>query len=235
MLSEEMSTESQTPQIKTFRAGMWAAIFVAISPILYTGITLGTIYGGMLYNQLGSRSLLWLMNTAGYLQSGLSLLETLAFVVVMACLQGYAPPGKRVWVQIGFIIALIYALVLFLNFLSGFVPVLRYSMLERVLPAMDSRLRPFVFGTLIYSLMGLAMLFAIPAFSRGGLERAIRWGLGISGALLIAAVVGMAFNLGMQPNATLSLVTMVIRVTLYPLTMALIAAAFRRATKAQPG
>jgi hypothetical protein len=200
MLSEEMSPESQVPQLKTFQAGMKAAIFVTIAPILSAGMTLGAIYGGMLYNQLSSLSLLGMMNAFGYLQSGLSLLEALAFVVVLACLRSLTPPGRRVWVQIGFILAVIYALALILNFISAIVPVLRYSVLKWVLPAMDSRLRPFVFGTLMYSLMGLAMLFVIPAFSQGGLERAIRWCLGISGGLLIACGIGAARTFAYQSS-----------------------------------
>ena len=235
MAGDETSASSLSPQRKTFRVGMWAAIVITITPILSAGLVLGSIYGGMLFNQFGSRSLFLTVNLFGYLQSVLSLVETLAFVIVIACLRSYAPAEKRIWIQIGFIIAVIYALVVGINFIGGLAPNFHLYILERVFPAMDSRLRPMVFVTLVSALMGLAVLLAIPAFTRGGLERIIRWCLAISGVLLIACGVGMVLGLGMQTNAWLSIGTMLIRITVFPLATVLIAVVFRRAEKMKPG
>ena len=231
MLNEETSTISQPRGRKAFKTGMWAAILVTLIPILSACMTLGTIYGGMLFSQLGNRGILLTINTFGYLQSGLSLLWALAFVFVMASLYSYAPAEKRKWVQVGLICALTYLLLLAFNYLISFAPNFRFAFLERVFPAMDSRLRPWAFETLFYALMGLAALFAIPAFTRRGLERAIRWCLGISGVLLIACGAGWIPNLSAQIIGMFSLGTLLIRITIFPLTTAMIAVVFWRATR----
>ena len=234
MLNEQTSTTSQTRQQKANKAGMWAAIVVTLIPILSACMTLGTLYGGMFYNQFGSRGLLLMMNFFDYGQSALSLLWALVFAVLMACLYSFAPAEKRKWLQVGLILALTYLLLLIFNYLISFAPNFRFTFLERIFPALESRFRPWAFGTLIYTLMGLAALFAIPAFTRGGLERAIRWCLGISGVLLIACGVVWIFSPGAQINAMLSLATFLIRITIFPLTTAMIAVAFWRMTKIQP-
>ena len=53
--------------------------------------------------------------------------------------------------------------------------------------------------------------------------------------VLIACGVGMALGLGMQTNAWLSIGTMLIRITVFPLATVLIAVVFRRAKKMKPG
>lgn len=235
MLNEETDRAIQTREQRAYKAGMWAAILVTLIPVLSACLTLSAVYGGMLFEQFGSRGLFLMMNLFDYGQSALSLLWALAFATLMACLYSYAPAKRRKWLQVGLILALTYLLLLLFNYLISFAPNFQLSFLERIFPALESRFRPWSFGTLVFSLMGLAALFAIPAFTRGGLERSIRWCLGISGALLIACGAGYLGSVRAQTNAMLSLATFLIRITIFPLTTAMIAVAFWRTTKMQPG
>jgi len=234
MVHEETSTESLPRQRRDYQTGMWAAIVVTIIPILRTGMTFCSIYGGMAFDQFGSRGLLPMMRLFDYLQSGLSLLWALAYIVVIDSLHSYAPPEKRRWVRVGLILAVIYLLVLTFNFLTSFAPNFRFTLFERILPARNSTLRPIAVLILIYALMWFAALFAIPAFTRGGLERAIRWCLGISGVLLIACGAAWVFSPSVQINGMLSTASLLIQLTIFPVATAMIAVAFWRRTKVQP-
>ncbi len=122
-------------------------------------------------------------------------LLALTFPVLMASIYQLASNDKKIWGLLGLVFALIYAVILGLNY---------WIQLSVVSPAMvaghTEGLTPFVIGSPVsiafsleglgYSLMGLSMLFAGPVFSGGKLETWIRRLLILNGVQVAVVIAG---------------------------------------------
>jgi len=119
------------------------------------------------------------------------------FVVLMACIHAHAAEPKRIYSRIGLSFALVYAVVILVDYylqLAVVVPSLQAGETEGL--AMFTQYDPhglfIALETLGYSMMTVALLFAAPAFAGGRAERAIRGLFVLSFVLMVAAFVGLA-------------------------------------------
>jgi hypothetical protein len=117
------------------------------------------------------------------------------FVVLVAAIHAYAPEPRRIFSGIGLAFAVVYAVVVGVEYfvqLTVVVPSLQAGETENL--SLFTQYNPhglFIAGEAFgYLAMSLALLFAAPAFTGGRIERAIRW-LFIGGFVLaVAAFVG---------------------------------------------
>lgn len=120
-------------------------------------------------------------------------------VAIFCAIHALAPADAR---------AASLAAVIFAGLLAGVTAVVHFSILtlsrqpEFAELAIASRLFAFEWPSLAYALdilawdvfFALAVLFAIPAIGPGPFARSIRWGLGISGALALAGLLGVVMG-----------------------------------------
>lgn len=157
-----------------------------------------------------------------------SLLLAPAFAALMACVHIYAAPAKRIWSAIALAYTVIYAGMAFTNYVTQLVSI------QRALAAGETDgLAMLVHGNphaLFWSLvsayifMNLAMLFAVPVFSGGGLERRIRRLFLLNGLSVIVTIAGVAAD---NP-AVFMIGSLVIWCPLFTAATALLAVLFSR-------
>ncbi len=118
-------------------------------------------------------------------------------VVLMACIHAHAPEAKAIYGRIGLSFALIYAVIILVDYylqLTVVVASLQAGETEGL--ALFTQYNPhglfIALETLGYSMLTVAFLFAAPVFAGGRVERAIRALFALSFVLAVAAFVGLA-------------------------------------------
>ncbi len=130
-----------------------------------------------------------------WLVPGILLVPT--FVVLMGCIHDYAAEPKKVYSRIGLSFALVYAVVILVDYflqLAVVVPSLQAGETEglSLFTQYDPHGLFIALEALGYSMMTVAFLFTTPVFAGGRAERAISW-LFVSGFVLTAAAfIGLA-------------------------------------------
>ena len=157
------------------------------------------------------------------------------FVVLMACIHAYAPEPKKIYSRIGLSFALIYAVVILVDYylqLTVVVPSLQAGETEGL--SLFTQYDPhgvfIALETLGYSMLTVALLFAAPVFAGGRAERAIRALFTLSFVLAVVAFVGLAL-LGHDLVAFEVTVLMIIWIVLIA-SGVLLGVVFRRARQA---
>jgi hypothetical protein len=157
------------------------------------------------------------------------------FVVLMACIHAYAPEPKKIYSRIGLSFALIYAVVILVDYylqLTVVVPSLQAGETEGL--SLFTQYDPhgvfIALETLGYSMLTVALLFAAPVFAGGRVERSIRGLFVLSFVLAVAAFVGLAL-LGHDLVAFEVTVLMIIWIVLIA-SGVLLGVVFRRAGQA---
>jgi fumarate reductase subunit D len=159
---------------------------------------------------------------------GASLLLALSFIVLMVSITNYAPAEKRFWSQIGLSFAIVYAALLVWNY-SLQLTVVRSSPHLYSWLTMDSTPASAFWALEImgYTLMGLAGVFALPVFHRGGIELAIRWCFAINAVCTVGGAIG--YVLSGNPFQVLVLMSLGVWAIVFPVATALLAVVFKRA------
>ena len=157
------------------------------------------------------------------------LLLALTFPVLMSSIHFYAPDDKKIWSWLGLVFAIMYGAVLSANYF-----VLMGVVRESLVSGYTEGLAWFVIGSphsitntlegIGYGFMGLATLFAGPAFDGGGLEHWIRWVFIVNGVAGIAGVV-----LGGMGIMAATMVSLVAWGVTFPFGTVLVAVLFKRA------
>jgi hypothetical protein len=180
------------------RLGFWSAAFAALFAVTYSVAQVAE-WLGLLGSAGGPAS----MSTP----FGLVLLLTpslflgTAFVVLMVCVHYYAPADRKVWSHLGVAFAIMYAVLISVNY---------YVQLTFVLPRLiegtveSVRVQPFLFvpfdsflysvDILGYSFMSLATLCAAFVFTGVGLERTVRWFMIANGLILPFLALQIYYN-----------------------------------------
>jgi hypothetical protein len=178
---EEQITLAKNYSIRTtsktvYQLGFWAAV---LSFVFGMGFTIAAVA-----QLFGIPREPWQMVTL----MTPSLFLAFSFVVLMVCIYIYAPQDRKVWGLAGVAFAVIYAalnatvyfveltvvLPRILNGEAQTVALLSFTPFDSPMYAVD------VFG---YGIMAFSTLLIVPVFSRGKLERSIRWALFANGTL----------------------------------------------------
>jgi hypothetical protein len=119
------------------------------------------------------------------------------FVVLMACIDAHAAQPKRIWSRIGLSFALVYAVVILVDYflqLAVVMPSLQAGETDglSLFTQYDPHGLFIALESLGYSMLTVALLFAAPVFTGGRAERAIRALFVLSFVLTVAAFVGLA-------------------------------------------
>lgn len=234
MLTGEAVIASQAGVRRSYRLGFWGAIVVAATPWLSLSLSGWSTINGYWANQFGGRGMMLVMELIELLSLLLSLLQALAFVVVIASLRSYAPPERKAWLKAGLVLAVIFALMLGISDLGLLIARSIPGFYERLLASLPAGnvYNPSIIAVILeYALMGLALLFALPAFSRGGLERATRELLGLIGVLLAGCGIGLLARMGTQSLQWWYFASLITRTVFLSAAMVMVAVLFRRAEK----
>jgi hypothetical protein len=121
-------------------------------------------------------------------------LLTLSFLVVMACIHCYAPEEKRVFSLVGLSFAIIYAVLISINYFIQLTFVNQSTFDVSIFSMTNTHSMMWVIEVLGYFFMGLATLFAAPVFSSNRTEKAIKWLFVANGVLGILTPIGYGLN-----------------------------------------
>jgi hypothetical protein len=183
------------------RLGFWAAILTVVVVAVFAVAGIATparsgpfcvsacvVYPYIDVAQFIPGDYLWLL-------PGILLAPT--FVVLMACIDAHAPEPKKLYSHIGLSFALVYAVVILVDYfleLTVVVPSLQAG--ETAGLSLFTQYDPhglfIALESLGYLMMTVAFLFAAPVFAGGRAERAIRGLFVLSFVLAVASFVGLA-------------------------------------------
>jgi hypothetical protein len=121
-------------------------------------------------------------------------LLTLSFLVVMACIHCYAPEEKRVFSLVGLSFAIIYAVLISINYFIQLTFVNQSTFDVSIFSMTNTHSMMWVIEVLGYFFMGLATLFAAPIFGLSRTEKAIKWLFVANGILGILTPIGYGLN-----------------------------------------
>ena len=118
-----------------------------------------------------------------------SLLLAPSFALLMLCVHYYAPESKKIWSHAGIIFAVVYTVMVSINYyvqLTLVVPHLMSGEVESIRPFLFTPFDSFIYSVdvLGYSFMSLSTLFAAFVFNGTGLERTARRFLIANGLLI---------------------------------------------------
>ena len=184
------------------RLGLWAAIVTVVIATVFAAVGIATparsgpfcgsacvAYPYVDVAQFIPGDYLWLV-------PGILLAPT--FVVLMACIHAYAPEPKKIYSRIGLSFALVYAVVILVDYFLQFavvVPSLQAG--ETAGLSLFTQYDPhglfIALESLGYLAMSVAFLCAAPVLTHGRAERAIRGLFVLSFVLAVAAFVGLAW------------------------------------------
>ena len=117
-------------------------------------------------------------------------LLTLSFLVVMVCIHFYAPEEKRVFSLAGLSFAIIYGVLISINYFIQLTFVNQSTFDVSMFSMTNTHSMMWVIEVLGYFFMGLATLFAAPVFGSSRTEKAIKWLFVASGVLGILTPIG---------------------------------------------
>ena len=222
-MPKEVEEEESIPIAprKMRNVGYWSAISVTVLSILPIILAL---VGSRIERFDNDAYLLF-----DYLNLGASFLMPLALVVLMACINYYAPPGKRIWTRIALLLVILYAILrlsfaCFFSVLShGNLPPDHWLVTNYQIFSRDGGL-----SSLSFALVSLAGLLLLPVFRGAGIEAAIRWCLFAMAVFMAGGI--LSSLLGNDRMRVLpALLISVPQWIILPVTTALIAVVFKRA------
>ena len=200
MSSSDLTTHAATGGRAT-RLGFWMAILTVVVVAVFAVVSIATparsgpfcgsacvTYPYVDVAQFIPGDYFWLV-------PGILLAPT--FVVLMACIHAFAAEQKQIYSCIGVSFALIYAVVILVDYylqLTVVVPSLQAGETEglSLFTQYDPHGLFIALETLGYSMMTVGFLSAAPVFAGAGAERAIRGLFVLSFVLAVAAFVGLA-------------------------------------------
>lgn len=143
-----------------------------------------------------------------YLAFGFALASLPLYLVMMAGVHASAPEGRRIATLIALAITTVFVAMLALVYsvqIAAVRPGILHGQADRVAALAYQSVPSAMFAADIYGygFLGLAMLFAAPAFSGRGLERALRWSFIGSGLADLVGVAAFSFDLPGLLNAYL--------------------------------
>jgi hypothetical protein len=125
-------------------------------------------------------------------------LLTPSFLVVMACIHGYASESRKVFSLVGLSFTIIYATLISINYYIQLTFVNQTTFDVSLFSMTDPQSMMWVIEVLGYFFMGLATLFAALVFGSGRIERIIRWLFIVNGILGIGALIGYGLNVPLE-------------------------------------
>ncbi len=185
----------------TLRLGFWAAILTVVVVAVFAVVGIATparsgpfcvtacvVYPYIDVAQFIPGDYLWLV-------PGILLAPT--FIVLMACIDGYATEAKKPYSRIGLSFAVGYAVVIVVDYflqLAVVAPSLQAGETDglSLLTQYDPHGVFIAMEALGYLILTVALLFAAPIFAGGRAERAIRGLFALSFVLAVVAFVGLA-------------------------------------------
>jgi len=198
-----MSKSDLTEKRYLFQLGFWSAT-VATLLVAVAGVT-------------ATASIQPFATVVGFLL-------TSTFLVVMACIYGYASDERKIFSLIGLSFAIVYATLISINYFIQLTFV-RQSSFDVEIFAMDNpQSMMWVIEVLGYFFMGLSTLFAAPVFESGRIENLIKWLFVVNGILGILTPIGYALNFPIQ----ILLGGLIVWDIVMPISTALLAILFRR-------
>lgn len=155
----------------------------------------------------------------------LTLLSAPLMVIMMAAVHGYAPPERKTYSLIA---------LAFMILVAGTTSAVHFVELTALRQLGSSGI---VWPSPVYAIellawnlfLGLSLLFAAPVFEGGGLERGVRRGLLISGALCVAGIFGPAVG-----NMRLQLVGVLGYAGVFPVVCFMLSKLFRGDPRPHP-
>lgn len=200
--------------------GYWSAISVTVLSIL--PVFFGLFATSVPYD--GGVSLL--LDSVGI---GLSIALLLSLLVLMICIDNYAPPRRKIWTRFALLFTIVYiAIALAHAFLLPAVIRTNPQLFDLLVASFPILARYGAIGFIDFTFVTLAGLCLLPVFPRNGIERAIRWCFATMAALTIVG--GFGFALSQNSIASLPLLAgLVGQVIILPAAMALVSLVFRRA------
>ncbi len=200
MSTSDLTAHSATGGSAT-RLGFWTAILTVVVVAVFAVVGIATpprsgpfcvtacvVYPYVDVAQFIPGDYLWLV-------PGILLVPT--FVVLMACIHAYAAEPKKIYSRIGLSFALVYAVVILVDYflqLTVVVPSLQAGETDglSLFTQYDPHGLFIALESLGYAMLTIALLFAAPAFAGGRAERAIRGLFVLSFVLAAVAFVGLA-------------------------------------------
>ncbi len=168
------------------KLGYWSAILASLFSIIYIIGQLAEWFdllgsGGGPENASTAIGLIVLLTP--------SLLLAPSFALLMLCVHYYAPESKKIWSHAGVIFAVVYTVMVSINYyvqLTLVVPHLMSGEVESIRPFLFTPFDSFIYSVdvLGYSFMSLSTLFAALVFNGTGLERTARRFLIANGLLI---------------------------------------------------
>ena len=121
-------------------------------------------------------------------------LLTPSFLVVMACIHGYASNERKVFSLVGLSFAIIYAILISVNYFIQLTFVRQTSFDVKIFAMDNPQSMMWVIEVLGYFFMGLSTLFAAPVFGSGRTESLIKWLFIANGILGILTPIAYTLN-----------------------------------------
>ena len=223
------------------RLGSWAAILTVVAALPFAAIAMPTppragpfctsscvAYPYVDVAQFIPGDYLWLVP---------GMLLAAIFVVLMGSIHAWAAEPKRVYSRIGLSFAVVYAVIILVDYfvqLTVVLPSLQAGETDglSLFTQYDPHGLFIALESLGYAMLTIALLFAAPAFADGRVERAIRWLFVSAFMLMVAAFVGLAV-VGRDLVAFEVTVLLITWAVLIP-SGALLGVVFRRAAEASP-
>jgi hypothetical protein len=176
-LGKGMAQTDSTDKNYVYQLGLWSAIAATILVII-AGIT-------------ATASIQPFATIMGFLL-------TPSFLVVMACIHGYASESRKVFSLVGLSFTIIYATLISINYYIQLTFVNQTTFDVSLFSMTNPQSMMWVIEVLGYFFMGLATLFAALVFGSGRIERIIRWLFIVNGILGIGALIGYGLNVPLE-------------------------------------
>lgn len=150
-----------------YKVGFWSALVASIGAVGYSVVQIMQILRLLSYP------------LDAIIIYGFSLCIATPFILAMLALHHLTPEGKKYWSHAAVLFAVVYAVYVNLNYvvqLATVIPASLKGTLDEV-RILDQTPHSLFWDVdaLGYIFMGLATLFAVPVFSRTGLEKWLRW------------------------------------------------------------
>ena len=223
------------------RLGSWAAILTVVAALPFAAIAMPTppragpfcTSSCVAYPYVDVAQFI----PGDYLRLVPGMLLAAIFVVLMGSIHAWAAEPKRVYSRIGLSFAVVYAVIILVDYfvqLTVVLPSLQAGETDglSLFTQYDPHGLFIALESLGYAMLTIALLFAAPAFADGRVERAIRWLFVSAFMLMVAAFVGLAV-VGRDLVAFEVTVLLITWAVLIP-SGALLGVVFRRAAEASP-
>jgi hypothetical protein len=204
--NDNSHSDSETSTTNSLRVGYYAAIVTAIVTVVTFGFAMAAIpISGancpgdcVEYPYLDTvsqfpRDFVWM---------ALAMILVLAYVVLMVSIHAYASRQKRVFSQIGLVLATIAAVVLLIDYYVQFF-VIPMSLMNGETEGLAVLIQYNPHGVFLaleelgYLVMSLSFLFMAPVFvNRSRLESAVRWVFVIAFIVAIVSLAGFSIGYG---------------------------------------